>query len=122
MANIPVHKDALPPAAAARRLGIGRTKLYELIGSGTLRSFRIGKARRIRTEDIEALRQTDLAAAKPDPERFSCCCAMVLTCATRVALTCQSSPTDGCRAGTRLGRSRHEWRTGTSDFAGPDAT
>jgi excisionase family DNA binding protein len=98
MANIPVHKDTLPPAAAARRLGIGRTKLYELIGSGTLRSFRIGKARRIRTEDIEALRQTDLAASKPDPERFSCRCAIVFFCASPVALSCQRSPLGDCRA------------------------
>ncbi len=98
MANIPAQKDALPPAAAARRLGIGRTKLYELIGSGALRSFRIGKARRIRSEDIEALRQTDLSAPKPDPERFSCCRAMVVFCASCVALTCQSSSPGGCRA------------------------
>ncbi len=98
MTNIPVHKDALPPAAAARRLGIGRTKLYELIGSGTLRSFQIGKARRIRVEDIEALRQTDQAVAKPDPKRISCCCAMVLFCASRAALTCQPSSPGNCPA------------------------
>lgn len=98
MTHIPVHKGALAPADAARRLGIGRTKLYELIGSGTLRSFRIGRARRIRTEDIEALRQTDLAASKPDPERFSCCYAMVLFCASRAALTCQPSSPGNCHA------------------------
>ncbi len=98
MTHIPVHKGALAPADAARRLGIGRTKLYELIGSGTLRSFRIGKARRIRTEDIEALRQTDLSAPKPDPARFSCCCAMVLFCASRVALACQLSSPGECPA------------------------
>ena len=98
MAHRPSQKGALAPADAARRLGISRTKLYELIGSGTLRSFQIGRARRIRTEDIEALRQTDLAAAKPDPERFSCCCAMVLFCASRAALTCQPSSPGNCPA------------------------
>ena len=100
MANIPVQKDALPPAAAARRLGIGRTKLYELIGSGTLRSFRIGKARRIRTEDIEALRQTDLAAPNYDPAPRTCNCAMVFFCASRIAPVCRQACLDGCPART----------------------
>jgi excisionase family DNA binding protein len=98
MANRPSQKGALAPAEAARRLGIGRTKLYELIGSGTLRSFQIGRARRIRTEDIEALRQTDQAVAKPDHQRFSCCCAMMLFCASRVALACQRSSPGDCPA------------------------
>ena len=96
MANRPSQKGAMAPADAARRLGIGRTKLYELIGSGALRSFRIGKARRILTEDIEALRESDLAAPKPNPAPRSCNCAMVFFCASRVAPTCQrSSPGEG---------------------------
>lgn len=37
----------LRPVEAAQRLGIGRTKLYELIASGELRSVRIGGARRV---------------------------------------------------------------------------
>jgi excisionase family DNA binding protein len=35
------------PEDAARVLGIGRTKVYELIGSGALRSVRVGGLRRI---------------------------------------------------------------------------
>lgn len=37
----------LRPAEAAARLGIGRTKLYELMASGELRSVKIGGARRV---------------------------------------------------------------------------
>lgn len=35
------------PEDAARVLGIGRTKVYELLGSGVLRSVRVGGLRRI---------------------------------------------------------------------------
>jgi excisionase family DNA binding protein len=37
----------LRPAEAAERLGIGRTKVYELMRSGRLRSVKIGAARRV---------------------------------------------------------------------------
>jgi excisionase family DNA binding protein len=37
----------LRPIEAAQRLGIGRTKVYELMASGELRSVKIGAARRI---------------------------------------------------------------------------
>ncbi|GAA1622681.1 hypothetical protein GCM10009733_019150 [Nonomuraea maheshkhaliensis] len=37
----------LRPEEAADYLGIGRTKIYELIRSGALRSVRIGTLRRI---------------------------------------------------------------------------
>jgi excisionase family DNA binding protein len=37
----------LRPVEAARQLGIGRTKLYELMASGQLRSVKIGGARRV---------------------------------------------------------------------------
>jgi len=37
----------LRPVEAAERLGIGRTKLYELLRSGELRSVKIGGARRV---------------------------------------------------------------------------
>jgi excisionase family DNA binding protein len=37
----------LRPAEAASRLGIGRTKLYELMATGELRSVKIGGARRV---------------------------------------------------------------------------
>ena len=51
---------AVSPAEAARLAGIGRTTLYEAIGSGALRSLKIGKRRLI---TIEAL-QDWLAAAE----------------------------------------------------------
>ena len=35
-------------------LGIGRTKTYELLRSGEITSYRIGRVRRIRRRDIEA--------------------------------------------------------------------
>jgi excisionase family DNA binding protein len=37
----------LRPTEAAERLGIGRTKVYELMASGELRSVKIGAARRV---------------------------------------------------------------------------
>jgi len=44
----------LRPPEAAERLGIGLTKLYELLGRGELKSISIGlKARRIALADLE---------------------------------------------------------------------
>jgi excisionase family DNA binding protein len=37
----------LTPSEAARLLGISRTKIYELMYAGELRSVKIGRARRI---------------------------------------------------------------------------
>jgi excisionase family DNA binding protein len=37
-----------------RWLGLGRTKTYELLRSGEIPSYRIGRVRRIRRQDIEA--------------------------------------------------------------------
>lgn len=37
----------LRPVEAAQRLGLGRTKVYELMASGELRSVKIGAARRV---------------------------------------------------------------------------
>jgi excisionase family DNA binding protein len=53
---------AVSAADAARLTGVGRTKLYEAIGSGALRSLKIGKRRLIM---IEALRDW-LAAAEQE--------------------------------------------------------
>ena len=50
---------AVSPNEAARLAGVGRTKLYEAIGSGALRSFKIGTRRLIM---VEALRDWLLAA------------------------------------------------------------
>jgi len=35
------------PTEAARRLGIGRTKVFELMAAGELRSVKIGSSRRV---------------------------------------------------------------------------
>jgi excisionase family DNA binding protein len=51
---------AVSPSEAARLAGIGRTTLYEAIGSGALRSLKMGKRRLI---TIDALRDW-LAAAE----------------------------------------------------------
>ena len=45
----------LTPVEAARALGIGRSKLYELLQTGILESVHIGASRRIPTEAVLAL-------------------------------------------------------------------
>lgn len=54
-------KLLLTPTEAAQALGIGRSKLYELIRAGTVESVLIGSARRIPADAlsryIETLRQ-----------------------------------------------------------------
>ena len=42
-----VPKVRLTPEEAAEALSLGRTKVYELIREGALRSVRIGKCRRV---------------------------------------------------------------------------
>jgi excisionase family DNA binding protein len=42
------------PDEAAQRLGIGRTKVYELMASGELRSVKIGAARRVSATALAA--------------------------------------------------------------------
>lgn len=37
----------LTPEQAAERLGIGRSKVYELIGTGELESVKVGRLRRV---------------------------------------------------------------------------
>ena len=44
---------AVSPSDAARLAGIGRTKLYEALGSGVLPSFKIGTRRLVRVSEIE---------------------------------------------------------------------
>jgi len=38
---------ALTPSEVARRLGIGKTKVFELLAGGTLESISIGRSRRV---------------------------------------------------------------------------
>lgn len=46
---------ALTTAEAARSLGIGKTKLFELIAKGDLPAIRLGGRTLVKREDIEAL-------------------------------------------------------------------
>lgn len=42
-----MNKLLLTPESAAEVLSVGRTKVYQLLASGELRSVRIGKCRRV---------------------------------------------------------------------------
>lgn len=44
----------LPITEAANRLGIGRTKTYELIATGELEAVHIGRRRLVAADSIEA--------------------------------------------------------------------
>lgn len=48
------HVLAVPPGEAARIAGVGRTTLYAAIGSGGLKSIKIGKRRLIAIEALRA--------------------------------------------------------------------
>ena len=58
-----VDRILLTPTEAARALGIGRSKLYELMREGSIRSIRIGACRRVPTT---ALDEFVLAAGDSD--------------------------------------------------------
>lgn len=58
----------LTPREAANALGIGRSKLYELLQTGVLESVHIGACRRIPTEAVLAL-VARLRGAVADGER-----------------------------------------------------
>lgn len=45
---------AVPPKDAFRAIGIGTTKGYELINSGDLKTFKVGRGTRVTTESIRA--------------------------------------------------------------------
>lgn len=49
-----MDKLLLKPTEAASVLGIGRTKLFELLASGDLESVRIGNCRRVPRDAVEA--------------------------------------------------------------------
>jgi excisionase family DNA binding protein len=50
-----MDKLLLTPVEAASALGIGRTKLYELLKTGALASVQIGTSRRVPQAALEAL-------------------------------------------------------------------
>jgi len=63
---------SVSPRRACALLGVGNTKLYELMNSGELESYREGKLRRITLRSIAARRRRLLAeSAKPEPEAAS---------------------------------------------------
>lgn len=53
---------------AARRLGIGRTLMYELISTGQIASVRVGRLRRVRPTDLEAYANSLVAENIPDAQ------------------------------------------------------
>ena len=63
MAGDAPNKLLLTIAEAAQLLGLGRSKVYELIASGAIESVRIGRARRVPASAlerfIEALRRDE---------------------------------------------------------------
>jgi excisionase family DNA binding protein len=64
-----MEKLLLTPEEAAARLSVGRSRIFELIGSGKLRSVRLGASRRI---PISALVEfVDGLTADPNPGQRS---------------------------------------------------
>ena len=55
--NVTIESDErllLSVVEAARRLGIGRTLMHELIGTGQIRSVHVGRLRKVPTDALEA--------------------------------------------------------------------
>ena len=48
------HQEWFSADGLVRWLGIGRTKTYEMLSSGEIPSYRIGRLLRIRRQDVEA--------------------------------------------------------------------
>ncbi|MEZ5743187.1 MAG: helix-turn-helix domain-containing protein [Sphingomonadaceae bacterium] len=51
----PVEPICVRINEAARMIGVGRTKLYELLSSGELETVKIGKATRVTTASLHEL-------------------------------------------------------------------
>lgn len=67
MATTTIDRRALRVEEAAQALNISRARCYELVQSGELESFTLGRSRRIRPEAVEELiarRVTEAAAAR----------------------------------------------------------
>jgi excisionase family DNA binding protein len=54
---------AVRPRQAAQMLGVGQTKLYELLNAGDLDSFHIGRSRRVTMASISRYIDRQLTAA-----------------------------------------------------------
>jgi excisionase family DNA binding protein len=50
-----IERILLTPTEAAEALSLGRTKVYELMAGGVLRSVKIGTARRVPREALDEL-------------------------------------------------------------------
>lgn len=48
-----IDRMLLRPSEVADLLGLGRSKTYQLLHCGELRTIRIGKSLRVRSEDLE---------------------------------------------------------------------
>ncbi len=59
--NLP---GGLSPRSAAHELGVCIATVYVLLDQGELASFRVGRARRIRRESIEALKNRHAVPAR----------------------------------------------------------
>ena len=47
------EKEILSPEQAAAYLGIGRSKMFELLAKRTIPSFTVGRLRRVRRADVD---------------------------------------------------------------------
>ncbi len=65
-----MDKLLLTPVEAAQALGIGRSKVYELLRSGALASVRIDTCRRIPVGALQSL-VAQLADTSPEPTATS---------------------------------------------------
>lgn len=64
-----MEKILYTPVAAARVLGISRSKIYELMGGGALPSVRIGACRRVTDAALRAFVE-ELTDVQPDAGRL----------------------------------------------------
>ena len=64
-----MDKLLLTPVEAGHVLGIGRSKVYDLMRAGTLRSVRLDNCRRIPADDLLALVEQLRDAAGPSSAR-----------------------------------------------------
>ena len=66
-------KEVFTPMEAMKFLGVGRTKIYELIDdeTGEIPFFRIGKLKRIRRKELEAYMEARLVApSRPSSDQM----------------------------------------------------
>ena len=54
MEAIDERKEWFTTDELVRWIGLGRTKTYEMLRSGEIPSYKIGRVRRIRRQDVEA--------------------------------------------------------------------